>query len=443
MMAAAAGLADPTPPLKITTAQAPAPEGPPPPVDATAGADPAFDAWLASFRSRALSSGLPQGVIDRELAGLTPNPKVVALDGRQPEFSKPIGDYIRGAVSDDRIAIGRRKRDSLTWLPDVAKRYGAPGDILLGIWAMESAFGVVQGDFDTVRSLATLAYDGRRRDWAERQLIAALRILATGEATRAQLKGSWAGAMGQTQFLPETYLTTAVDADGDGRRDIWGSAQDALGSAANLLAKAGWRRGEGWAREVVLPSGFDYGLAEGPYQTPSAWASLGVKAADGYGWSLADSQAQAQLALPAGAAGPAFLLFPNHFVIRKYNNSVAYALAVGLLADRFTGGGPLVQPWPYETPLSLADRIAAQQALAKLGFDPGSADGVVGVNTRAALRNWQKARRLPADGYLSSGVIQQLKAEAGIGPAPSAPPQPAPAPTTASPPAGPGQLPGR
>ncbi len=428
---AAAGLADPTPPLKIQTAQAPAAPAPAAAAPASSG-DAAFDAWLSAFRARAAGAGVPQAVIDRELAGLTPNPKVVALDGRQPEFSKPVGDYLRGVVSDDRVAIGRSKRESLTWLPDVSRRFGVPGDILLGVWAMESAFGAVQGDFDTVRSLATLAYDGRRRDWAELQLIAALRILASGEATRAQLKGSWAGAMGQTQFVPETFLSTAVDGDGDGRRDIWGSPADALASAANLLAKAGWRRGEGWAREVVLPAGFDYGLSEGPRQTPAAWAALGVRPADGYGWSEADSLAEAQLMLPAGAAGPAFLLFPNHFVIRKYNNSLAYALAAGMLADRFTGGGPLVAPWPYETPLSLADRVAAQQALARLGFDPGSADGVVGVNTRAALRAWQKARRLPADGYLSASVIQQLRAEAGIAAAPS----PVPAPQPASPPTG-------
>ena len=380
----------------------------------TGGQVAAFNAWLADFKPRAVAAGVPQAVVDRELDGLTPNPRVISLDGRQPEFSKPVGDYIKGVISDDRVAVGRAKRDSLPFLPTVESRYGVPRDILLAVWAMESAFGKIQGDFDVVRSMASLAADGRRRAWAEGELIAVLKIIASGEDRRDQLKGSWAGAMGQTQFLPSSYLSTAVDFDGDGRRDIWGSDADSLASAANLLAKGGWKPGVGWAKEVILPAGFDYSLAEGPREVPSWWEAKGVKRADGLPWTAADAASPAGLILPAGAAGPAFLALPNHFAIRKYNNSTSYALGIGLLADRFGGGGPLVAPWPVEQPLSLADRMAAQIALARLGFDPGPADGVIGAGTRKALRAWQQSRQLPADGYLSSDMVVKLKAQAAI-----------------------------
>jgi lytic murein transglycosylase len=323
-----------------------------------------------------------------------------------------VSDYVKGVISDERVAVGRRKRAELAWLPKVEQRFGVPGEILIAIWAMESAFGAVQGDFDAMRSLATLAAAGRRRDWAETQLRALIRIIAEHRATRAQLRGSWAGAMGQTQLGPDSYLTAGVDFDGDDRVDVWKSAPDALASAANLLAIAGWRRGEHWHREVLLPPGFDYGLAEGPKQAPAAWAMLGVRTADGGGWSPADGRAPAVLFLPAGAAGPALLLLPNHFAIRAYNNSSAYALAAGLLADHIGGAPGLVASWPHEDPLSLADRIGAQKALARLGFDPGASDGAIGTNTRAAIRAWQKSRKLPADGYLSLPVVRRLEAEA-------------------------------
>ncbi len=373
-----------------------------------------FDRWLSAFWPKAIAAGLPEAVLGRELRGLTPDDRVSALDGRQPEFSKPVGDYIRGVVTEDRVALGRQRRGALPFLSAMQSRYGPPAEVVIAIWAMESGFGAIQGTFDVVRSMATLAADGRRRGFAEDQLIAALKIIASGEHARARLVGSWAGAMGQTQFIPTTYLSAAVDADGDGRRDLWGSAHDALGSAANLLGSAGWRRGEDWAREVTAPAGFDYGLTEGPKEPPAWWAERGLRRADGRAWSTADQGAAAQLSAPAGAEGPLFLLFPNHLAIRKYNNSIAYALGVGLLADRFGGGGPLVRAWPKETPLGLADRMAAQTALARLGFDPGTPDGVVGLNTRAALRAWQKSRLITADGYLSLEMVRRLRAEAAL-----------------------------
>jgi len=404
----APSVAPPTPPAP--------PPGPTPSVAAppAAGQVAGFDTWLAAFKQKALAAGLTQQLLDRELNGVTPNPKVISLDGRQPEFSKPVGDYIKGVISEDRVAVGRGKRDSLPFLPAIESRYGVPRDILLAVWAMESAFGKIQGDFDVIRSMASLAFDGRRRAWAEGELIAALKIIASGEDTREQLKGSWAGAMGQTQFLPSNYLSTAVDWDGDGRRDIWGSDSDSLASAANLLKKGNWKPGVGWAKEVILPAGFDYGLAEGPREVPSWWEAKGVRRADGLPWTAADAASPAGLVLPAGWSGPAFLTLPNHYAIRTYNNSTSYALGIGLLADRFGGGGTLVTAWPVESPLSLADRMAAQIALGRLGFDPGPADGVIGAGTRKALRAWQADRRLPADGYLSSDILARLKGQAGI-----------------------------
>ena len=379
-----------------------------------------FDAWAAEFYGRAVKAGIAPALLDREMAGLTPDPRVTSRDSRQPEFSQPISAYIKAAVTEAPVATGQARRAAIPQLGAIEQRFGVPREILLAIWSRESAFGAIQGDFDVIRSMASLAAQGRRRDWAEGELISALRIIGSGEATRSQLKGSWAGAMGQTQFLPSTYLSTAVDGDGDGRRDIWGSPADALASAASLLAKGGWTPGQGWAREVTVPAAFDFGLTEGPKLTPVEWAGKGVVRADGLPWNDADKSAPAQLLAPAGADGPIFLLLPNHFVIRKYNNSVAYALAVGLLADRIAGGGPLVKPWPAEQPLSLADRMTAQRALAALGFDPGAPDGIVGMGTRTALRAWQKARGLTADGYLSPAMVEKLKAEAAT-------PTPAPA----------------
>ncbi len=405
MILTAAGLLQPESSTPVAAVPDPAPLPPPDPVLVK------FDAWMGDFQIRAISAGWPADLITRELSGLTPNPRVMQLDNQQPEFSRPFGDYMRSSVTDNRAIRGRTKKAEIVQMPEIETRFGVPGDILTAIWAQESAFGTFQGDLDVIRSLATLAAEGRRRDWAEAQIFAALKMIQTGEATRDQMRGSWAGAMGQTQFIPEAYLATAVDADGDGKRDIWHSAPDALASAANLLAKGGWRRGEIWAREVTLAPQFDLFMTEGPRLTPAEWETAGAKRADGLPWNDADRLSQAQLVVPAGAEGPAFLLFPNHFTIRKYNNSTAYALAVGLLADRIAGADPLTIAWPTGLPLSLADRIGAQRGLIALGFDPGAPDGVIGTKTRVAIRAWQKARGLPADGYLTPALSAQIQAE--------------------------------
>ncbi|HZC16401.1 MAG TPA: lytic murein transglycosylase, partial [Caulobacteraceae bacterium] len=258
-----------------------------------------FESWRDDFIERASLAGLPRGILTREFEGLTLDPKVVALDSQQPEFSRPISDYIDGLTSDARVNAGKARRAGASWLSGVETRYGTPSEVLVAIWSVESSFGVMQGDFDVLRSVASLAAEGRRRDWAEDQIGALIHIIASGEATRAQLKGSWAGAMGQTQLEPTAYLDDAVDVSGGGRPDVWGSPQDALASAANLLAKAGWRRGEAWQREARLPGGFDYGLAEGPAKSVAAWSELGVKPA--VGDSFGEHAPEAVLLLPAGA----------------------------------------------------------------------------------------------------------------------------------------------
>ena len=386
------------------------------PSPSDAAPDPLFADWMSGFVDRAAGAGWSRARLQQTFAGLSPDPRVIAADNRQPELSKPASAYIEGVVSDSRVEEGRTRRaENARWLDPAAAEYGVPADILVAIWSVESSYGRIQGSMDVIRSLATLAAEGRRKAFAEDQLFAALRILYTDQATRDQLKGSWAGAMGQTQFTPDDYLSFAVDGDGDGRRDIWGSSADALASTANFLQKkAAWRRGEAWTREVVLPRGFDYSLSEGIRQPTEAWAALGVRAADGRSWRAADSQEAAQLLLPAGWTGPALLAFPNHFAIRTYNNSMSYALAVGFLAERIAGGAPLLRAWPEEQPIPRADRIAAQEALQHMGYDVGDLDGVLGLKSRQAARLWQKSKGLPADGYLTYALIQQLKADAGV-----------------------------
>ena len=238
--------------------------------------DPAFLAWLNGFYARELAAGWSTTLLAQLLSGLAPDPRVLANNATQPEFARPISVYIQTKVTTAAATVGQRHRDAVPQLHQIGETYGVPPDVLVAIWAMETGYGAVQGNMDVVRSLATLAAeDPRRSAWAETELTACLKIVATGRAKREQLKGSWAGAMGQTQFEPSAFLSTAVSASGAGKPDIWGSDADALASAANLLAKAGWKRGEGWGCEVLLPAGFDYGLSEGPKQTLEWWRQKG------------------------------------------------------------------------------------------------------------------------------------------------------------------------
>ena len=391
------------PPTPVPTR--PAPATPAPVVVDQAG----FEGWKQGFLQR--HGGERLGAYYRELEGLEPDPSVIRLDRNQPEFSRPAGAYIQSAASATRIAQGRARTDRVPW--EVTQRFGVPTEILVSIWGNESAFGAIQGDYDVIRSLATLAYEGRRRDWAEAQLKDALDIVLDGRRDRAGLKGSWAGAMGQTQFMPDNYLRLGVDQNGDGKVDIWGSDADSLASAANLLAQAGWKRGQRWGYEVVLPAGFDYAEAEGPRHNWSYWSRRGVTLARGGAPSDAEALEDAVILLPQGARGPAFLALPNHYVIRRYNNSVSYALAIGLTADGIAGRPGLVATWPDDAPLSRDQRIGAQRALTALGFDTQGIDGVVGANTRAALRRWQIANGRLADGYLTADLADELIRRAG------------------------------
>jgi lytic murein transglycosylase len=393
--------------------------------------DTLFDAWRSAFLQAAVDQGLPLDQVKAALLGVTPDPDVIARDHRQPEFSKPISAYLATTVSAQRIADGQAHLTAARpWLDPIVVSYQTPASVLVSIWAIESGFGLYQGQDDVIRSMATLAAEGRRRAFAESELIGALRILISGEASRGELKGSWAGAMGQTQFTPLDYLAYAVDADGDGRRDIWGSAPDALGSTANfLMKKAKWRPGESAQIEVFAPRvGFDYALLEGPAQTLDAWAEVGVRPADPRTVKPADASAPASLIMPMGWRGPAFLALTNHAAIKAYNNSTAYALGVGLLAEAIAGGPGLTQPWPADQPIALDDRIAAQASLKAQGFYEGDADGLFGTATRRAARLWQASRGLPADGYLSYDLVQRLKAEAPLAVSPPGPPPQAGAP---------------
>lgn len=388
--------------------QAGAPVTTPPPAPQTpplaAYDQQGFEGWKQGFLAR--RGGARRADYARELEGLTPDPTVIRLDRNQPEFSKPAGAYVQNAVTPVRIAQAKQRIDRVPW--SVVQRFGVPSEILVGVWAQESAFGQVQGDYDVIRSLATLAYDGRRRDWAEGQLKNALDIVVDGRRERAGLKGSWAGAMGQTQFMPDNYLRLGVDQDGDGKVDIWRDDADALASAANLLAQAGWKRGQGWGYEVTLPSGFDYAEAEGPKHDWAYWAAKGVRLAQGGTPNGAEALEEATILLPQGANGPAFLALPNHYVIRRYNNSVSYALAIGLTADGIMGKPGLTKAWPNDPSMTRDQRIGAQRALTQLGYDTQGVDGVIGSNTRAALRRWQIANNRIADGYLTPALANEL-----------------------------------
>jgi lytic murein transglycosylase len=383
----------------------------------SAGVQPAnyatFDAWEANFRVKARAHGFSDDLIDSMLAGVQPLPGVTASDSQQPEFSKPTSTYIRTVVTQARIDATRTRLGANPNIADIERNFGVPACVLGGIWSMESDLGRVQGNIDVVAALATLAYNGRRRVWAEDELLAVLTILRDHGVPRQTLKGSWAGAMGQTQFEPDSYLSLGVDGDHDGRVDIWNSDSDALASTANLLSKAGWKPGEAWDVEVILPGGFDDYLAETTKMKPDAWQLLGLRRADGGTFTVQEMGEDATLLLPSGANGPAFLAMPNHYVIRKYNNSTSYALGVGLIADGVCGKPATHTPWPVEPPLSLQQRIRSQQALKAAGFDPGAQDGVIGVNTRQAIRDWQRANHRPADGYLSFALANEFVALTG------------------------------
>lgn len=368
-----------------------------------------FARWVDAFRTVARAAGIDEATLHSAFDNVRFVPRVIELDRTQPEFTRNVWDYLDSALSAQRITRGQDKQRQLP--PEVetlAARYGVPVEVLVAIWGMESNYGSNVGDIPTIDALATLGFEGRREAWARGQLLAALKILQNGDIDRAQMIGSWAGAMGQTQFLPSNFLAYAVDANGDGRRDIWGSVADVMASTANFLSKSGWKADQPWGAEVFLPSGFDFSRADAAVRQPaSAWANEGVQSVDGAPLPpLADSS----ILLPAGARGPAFLVGPNFRAILRYNNSTNYALAVGLLAQRLAGGPAVQTPWPRDLPALTRSQVQALQTqLNARGFDSGTPDGMVGPATRQGVRQYQRSLGLPADGYPSLDLLQRLQ----------------------------------
>lgn len=373
-----------------------------------------FTAWLRGFRDEALKAGISPELLQREFNGLRPNPAVLKADGHQPEFTRPIWEYLNSALSHHRISRGRLLLDTHASLLDrIETRYGVDRHILVAIWGVESSYGQVLGNHSIIRALATLGHAGRRPEFARSQLLAALHILQSEDVPSGHLKGSWAGAMGQTQFIPTTYLDYAVDFDGDGHRNLVDSTADALASAAHYLQASHWQTDQRWGFEVRLPKGFNYALSDPSiHHSLSHWRQLGVR-----GIPTGESeQTQASLLLPAGYQGPAFLVLGNFRSILNYNNSTSYALAIGLLSEKLQGHPGVQASWPTdERPLRRNERLELQRRLQVQGFEPGVADGIIGANTRKAIRAYQLSRQLPADGYANAALLHQLRLSTGSG----------------------------
>ena len=376
-------------------------------------AQTSFNAWLETFRAEAKAAGVSDQVLDETLAGLSPNERVFELNSNQPEFSRALWDYLDGAVSDTRIKNGLENiKEHGELLAQIEAAYGVDAETIVAIWGLESSFGAILGDFDVIQSLATLGFEGRRTAFGRSQFIGAMIFIQNGFASRDDLKGSWAGAMGHTQFIPTTYLAYAVDHNGDGRRDIWRDLGDVFASTANYLSVSGYRANEPWGVEVRLPQDFDYTLADASIRKAVVeWAALDITTVRAGGLLAGlDPNARARLIVPAGANGPAFLTFNNFDAILKYNRSTAYALAVALLGENVAGrNGAVVTAWPRDDrSLSLTERKSLQQSLINKGYNPGPVDGIIGAGTRKALRAWQRDNGLPADGYASAAILERL-----------------------------------
>ena len=368
-----------------------------------------FAGWVAEFRTSARATGIDEATLQIAFDNVRLVPRVIELDQKQPEFTRPVWDYIDNALSAQRIARGQDKLLQLRpVIEPIAARYGVPAEVLVAIWGMESNYGSFVGDIPTIDALATLGFEGRREQWARAQLLAALKVLQNRDIDRPQMIGSWAGAMGQTQFLPSNFLAYAVDADGDGRRDIWNSLADVMASTANFLASSAWQVGQPWGFEVRLPPGFNYARADPDVRQPSAqWMEEGVQLRDGAPLPvLTDSS----ILLAAGSRGPAFLIGPNFRAILRYNNSTSYALAVGLLAQQLASGPAVQTPWPRDLQmLSRSQLLALQTALNEQGFDSGTPDGMMGPATQHGIRRYQLSLGLPADGYPTLDLLQLLQ----------------------------------
>ncbi len=374
--------------------------------------DENFDAWRVQFASRASGTGRGAATIRAVLDGLVPVEQAVQAQSfdNQAEFVKPIWDYAKSAVSPTRIANGQAKlAANASIFEAVEASYSPPREIVAAIWGMESSYGGFIGTDDAPRVLASQAAIGRRKDFNEGELLAIMQLIEDGSATRDQFrKASWAGALGQTQFMPSSMLQYGRDFDRDGVKDLWANAGDALASAANYLTAYGWREGQPWAVETLIPAGYDYSLGDGRKLTIAAWKATGLAPATAQSFAQSETL-QAELFLPAGSYGPAFLLFDNFGIIKRYNNADSYALAVGLLADRLAGRPDLSRPWPTDIQMLTQQEAKDLQAgLNKLGYNAGAVDGIIGRGTRGALQKFQKDRSLVADGFPTTDMLAKV-----------------------------------
>jgi membrane-bound lytic murein transglycosylase B len=371
-----------------------------------------FAAWVEGFWPVARAAGITRATYDRAFKGLTPDPKVIEAANFQPEYVKPIGEYIDRVVSDKRIAMGKQKlEENKALLDQLEKRYGVDRTILIAIWGVESNYGTQPGDMNVIRSLATLAYSGTKAAFARQQLIAALKILQHGDISVEQMNGSWAGAMGHTQFIPTTYQMFAVDYDGDGKRDIWADVPDALASTASYLKHANWQAGATWGYEVNLPKDFNpKKVSDKTMKNLGDWQKLGLTRVGGEAFPRPGDKAT--LFAPGGSDGPAFLVLNNFRSILHYNVATSYALGVGHLADRLKGYGPFVHPWPTdENHLALDQRVELQKLLVAKGLLVGDTDGIIGPATLDAVKTFQRSKGLPVDGFPSRTILELLRKE--------------------------------
>jgi len=370
-----------------------------------------FRAWIAEFSRHARSEGIRQQTLDRAFAGVTLNERVIERDRNQSEFSRTLWDYLDSAASDARIANGRAAfRDHRETLAAIERRYGVEAEIVAAVWGLESAYGTFRGSVPIIEAMATLAYEGRRAEFFETELMAALRILQAGDIDPAHMQGSWAGAMGHTQFMPTSFLAHAVDFTGDGRRDIWGDdPADALASTARYLSENGWTRGQPWALEVDLPESFDFTQSGELIQRNAAhWNAMGVRLARGGG--RVPEHGPSSILLPAGHTGVALVIYENFHVIETYNPADAYVIGVGHLADRIAGGAAFRGGWPrQDRALTNEERFELQRRLTSAGFSTERIDGIVGPLTIQAVREYQAAEGLVPDGYASEALLRRLR----------------------------------
>jgi membrane-bound lytic murein transglycosylase B len=371
-----------------------------------------FRDFVSALRDEASAKGVSSTILDTALHGLSPDPQVVELLDRQPEHDRTAGQYVTLLVSPERLANGRaRLAEHAATLAATEQRFGIDRHVVLAIWGVESNYGTSMGDRSVIRSLATLAYrDGRRPQFWRAELVAALRILEARDISAARMTGSWAGAMGHTQFMPSTYIRHAADADGDGKRDIWSNIADALGSTASYLKASGWTTGQPWGFEVIPPPGFDFALSgPGKARRGGDWQALGLSTPSGHPWPV--TAGDLTLIVPSGATGPAFLTTTNFRAILRYNASTAYALAVSLLADSIAADALPQVRWPEnERALTRPEREELQRLLTDLGHDTGTPDGIVGTQTRNAIRAFQRTWSLAEDGHPSHDLLARLRA---------------------------------